>query len=159
MSRFDAAYKAALANPEVTVNTGAVTPVTPEATHKASEHEEQVALFDWATAAEGEHPELAMLFAIPNGGARHPAVAAQLKAEGVRAGVPDVFLAVARGSVNGKTHHGLFIELKVKPNKATEAQCAWIDSLRAFGFSAVICYGAQDAINVIKAYLAQEGTE
>jgi hypothetical protein len=152
----DIALDAARANPDVTV----ITPVTAMPAdaarwlaahpHGASEHEEQVALFEWAEMAQGEHPELAMLFAIPNGGQRHPAVAAQLKVEGVKAGIPDLFLAVARGR-----WHGLFIELKVKPNKATEAQHAWIDSLRYYGYSAVICFGAQDAINVIKAYLSQ----
>jgi hypothetical protein len=118
------------------------------------EHAEQVALFDWADAMQGEHPELAMLFAIPNGGARSPVVGAQLKAEGVKAGVPDIFLAVARGR-----WHGLFVELKRsdRSNHATSAQRAWIEMLRRYGFSAVVCYGAQDAISTIMAYLTQEG--
>ena len=54
-----------------------------------SEHDEQVLIFKWARLSEGRWPELALLFAIPNGGHRHKAVAAKLKAEGVRAGVPD----------------------------------------------------------------------
>jgi len=118
------------------------------------EHDEQVALFDWADAMQGEHPELCMMFAIPNGGARHPAVAAQLKAEGVKAGVPDVFLACARGR-----WHGLFVELKRadRSNHATSAQRAWMEMLRRYGYSACVCYGAQEAISTIMAYLGQEG--
>ena len=117
------------------------------------EHDEQVELFEWADAAQGEHPELCMLFAIPNGGARHPAVAAQLKAEGVKAGVPDIMLAVARGR-----WHGLFVELKRadRSNHATSAQRAWMEMLRRYGYSAVVCYGATDAINAIMGYLTQE---
>lgn len=117
------------------------------------EHDEQAALFAWADTAQGEHPELAMLFAIPNGGARHPAVAAQLKAEGVKAGVPDVFLACARGR-----WHGLFVELKRadRSNHATSAQRAWMEMLRRYGFSAVVVYGAQEAQQAIMAYLEQE---
>lgn len=117
------------------------------------EHDKQAALFAWADAAQGEHPELAMLFAIPNGGARHPAVAAQLKAEGVKAGVPDVFLACARGR-----WHGLFVELKRadRSNHATSAQRAWMEMLRRYGYSAIVCYGAQEAISTIMAYLTQE---
>ena len=116
------------------------------------EHDEQSALFEWANAAQGEHPELCMLFAIPNGGARHPAVAAQLKAEGVKAGVPDIFLAVARGR-----WHGLFVELKRadRSNHATSAQRAWMEMLRRYGYSAIVCYGATDAINAIMGYLTQ----
>ncbi len=117
------------------------------------EHDEQVALFAWADAMQGEHPELAMLFAIPNGGARHPAVAAQLKAEGVKAGVPDVFLACARGR-----WHGLFVELKRadRSNHATSAQRAWIEMLRRYGYATMVCYGATEAINAIMGYLTQE---
>jgi hypothetical protein len=118
------------------------------------EHAEQVALFDWADAMQGEHPELAMLFAIPNGGARHPAVAAQLKAEGVKAGVPDIFLACARGR-----WHGCFIELKRsdRSNHATSAQRAWIEMLRRYGYVSVVAYGCAEAQQAIMAYLTQEG--
>ena len=117
------------------------------------EHDEQVELFAWAEYAQTEHPELCMLFAIPNGGARHPAVAAQLKAEGVKAGVPDIMLAVARGR-----WHGLFVELKRadRSNHATSAQRAWMEMLRRYGYSAVIAYGAQEARQAIMAYLTQE---
>ena len=119
-----------------------------------TEHEEQVALFQWAEANEGAMPELALLFAVPNGGCRPMATAAMLREGGVKAGVPDVFLACARGR-----WHGLFVELKRadRSNHATIAQRAWIEMLRLYGFSAVACYGAQDAISTIMAYLTQEG--
>lgn len=118
------------------------------------EHDEQSELFRWAEYAQTEHPELAMLFAIPNGGARHPAVAAQLKAEGVKAGVPDIFLACARGRF-----HGLFVELKRadRSNHATSAQRAWIEMLRRYGYSAVVAYGCAEAQQAIMSYLVQEG--
>src|SRR5262245_64718583 len=48
-----------------------------------------------------------LCFAIPNGGARDVITAGRLKAEGVRAGVPDVCLPVARAG-----YHGLFLEVK-----------------------------------------------
>lgn len=72
-----------------------------------TEHEEQKALIEWSAWMSNARPELSLMFAVPNGGDRHPAVAAKLKAEGVKAGVPDIFLPVPR---NG--YHGLFIELK-----------------------------------------------
>jgi hypothetical protein len=52
-------------------------------------------------------PELIWLFAIPNGGDRNRIVAANLKAEGVKSGVADLLLPVAR-----QGYHGFFIEMK-----------------------------------------------
>lgn len=113
-----------------------------------SEHDEQVKLFQWAQLSEGRWPELALLFAIPNGGKRHVAVARKLKAEGVKAGVPDICLPVARGRRNA-----LFIELKHGRNKATEKQLAWIDGLRAAGNRAEIAYEFEGAKALMERYL------
>ncbi len=123
-----------------------------------SEHDEQCALFAWAAAMEGAHPELACMFAVPNGGARHPAVAAQLKAEGVRDGAPDIFLPVMRRGVDGRTWGGLFVELKRADhsNGPTPEQRVWIERLRSYGYRALVCYGADEAIAAILAYLTQE---
>ena len=124
-----------------------------------TEHEEQVALFQWAAANEGEHEELKLLFAVPNGGYRPMTTAAQLKAEGVRSGVPDCFLAVPRSGVNNVGRYGgLFLELKRRDrsNHATPLQKEWIERLSQYGYKAVVCYGAQEAIDTIKAYLGIE---
>jgi len=122
-----------------------------------SEHDEQCDLFAWADAAQAAMPELMLMFAIPNGGARHPAVAAQLKAEGVRRGVPDIFLAAIRRGQDGRIYGGLFVELKRadRSNHATPEQRAWIDALREAGYMAIVAYGADEAIAAITAYLAQ----
>ena len=53
---------------------------------------EQVALFGWAEYNEAYYPELRLLYAIPNGGHRHKAMSAELKAEGVKPGVPNLCL-------------------------------------------------------------------
>ena len=62
-----------------------------------TEHIEQALLFKWATFSSGKYPELEYMFAIPNGGYRHYRTAADLKSEGVKSGVPDIMLPVARG--------------------------------------------------------------
>ena len=118
-----------------------------------TEHEEQVALFQWAEAHEAQYPSLAMLAAIPNGGYRPMTTAAMLREEGVKAGLPDMALFCQRGGKGA-----LFIELKRRDrsNHATDAQRDWIERLRAAGYMAVVCYGAQEAIDVITTYLAQE---
>ena len=154
-------YRAILAgNPELVVadDPGAVTAAQLEkAVGKGApvptEHEEQVALFQWAEANEGRWPELRNLVAFPNGGYRPMATAAMLREEGVKAGLPDMALFCQRGGKGA-----LFIELKRRDrsNHATDAQRDWIERLRAAEYMAVVCYGAQEAIDVITTYLAQE---
>ena len=118
---------------------------------KKTEHSEQVALFDWARGNEARHLQLGLLFAIPNGGKRHIVTGKKLKAEGVKSGVPDIFLGVPK---NGK--HGLFVELKVKPNKPSKNQLWWIYSLRAEGYAVEVCYGFEEAKDAIINYLGIE---
>ncbi len=112
------------------------------------EAEEQAALFRWALLSRGRIPELDLLFHIPNGGSRHPREAANLKRQGVKAGVPDLFLPIARGK-----YHGLFIEMKAGKNKPTEKQEGWIQSLKEQGYAAKVCYGCGAAIEAITKYL------
>ena len=118
-----------------------------------SEHVEQVRLFTWAHYARGTHPALSLLYAIPNGGARHPVVAAKLKAEGVKRGVPDICLPVARGK-----WHGLYIELKrQRGTRPSDDQIMWIASLSNAGYRAVWCRGWEAAREVIENYLRGAG--
>ena len=95
-------------------------------------------------------PELHLMHAIPNGGKRDIRTAAKLKAEGVKPGVPDIFLPVPRG---GK--HGLYIELKRrKGGTVSAAQEAWIRALTEQGYVCAVCHGATAARDEIEAYMA-----
>jgi hypothetical protein len=125
---------------------------------KRSEHDEQVALFQMAALHEARIPELRCLFAIPNGGHRHKAVAAKLKAEGVKAGVPDVCLPVPGdwSFYDGYKSHALYIEMKVGKNKPTEKQTAWIKELRTANNRVEVCYSADEAWKVITDYLGED---
>jgi len=114
-----------------------------------TEHDEQKALFQWAAANARVHPSLSLLYAIPNGGHRHKAVAAKLKAEGVKRGVPDICLPVSNADFNG-----LYIELKRRKNSsASSEQRKWISSLQGQGYQAVVCKGWDEARKVIQNYL------
>jgi hypothetical protein len=115
---------------------------------RVSEHAEQVALMQWARLHERRYPDLALLHAIPNGGWRHPAVAAGLKREGVKPGVPDLDLPAPRGQ-----WHGLRIELKAAKGILSDAQTWWIEQLRARGYRAEVCRGWEAARDVIVDYL------
>ena len=129
----------------------------PNTAGAGSESAEQKTLFEfWALAAGSRFnlPE-AVLFAVPNGGRRDVITAARLKAEGVRAGVPDVMLAVARGG-----YHGLFLELKRRSNagsakgRVSTSQKDVHEKLTEQGYRVVVAHGAQEAINAICDYLS-----
>lgn len=116
---------------------------------KSSEGEEQAALFEWASWNVGRLPELRLMFHVPNGGSRNKIEAAKLKAQGVKAGVPDVWLPVARGAF-----HGLVIEMKVGKNKTTADQKEWIRLLIEQKYATRVCYGWQEAREAIERYLS-----
>ena len=113
-----------------------------------TEEQEQILVFAWARLHENKWPELCLLHHIPNGGKRTKAEAARFKRAGVKAGVPDICLPVARHGF-----HGLYIELKADKGKVSEAQANWIFALQKQGYQAVVCYGAEAAIDVIREYI------
>ena len=117
-----------------------------------SEHLEQCAVIEWCDIQRHVYPGVDLIFAIPNGGHRHKKVAVKMKNEGVKAGVPDLFLPVAR---NG--YHGLFIEMKFGRRKPTDSQTEWLDTLSREGYCAAVCWGAADAIETIEDYYGVGG--
>lgn len=116
-----------------------------------TEAQEQASLFQWAAWAARKHPELRMLYHIPNGGSRDVREARHLKAQGVRPGVPDICLPVPRGD-----YAALYIELKRRERgRVSDAQCAWLAALNRAGNRAVVCRGWEAARDVILDYLMQ----
>ena len=114
-----------------------------------TEDEEQMQIFSWAMYQRGKHPELALLFHIPNGGKRGKAEAARFKAMGVKSGVPDLCLPVSRGG-----YHGLYIELKRRRGgQVSGDQREWIDALRVQGFHVKVCRGSDEAIRLLFDYI------
>ena len=123
-----------------------------------TEHEEQVRVVDWAKVCAGQWPELRLLHAIPNGGSRASAEdrkgnryspeAQRLRDEGVKAGVPDLDLPIAR-----RGFHGLRIEMKASDGRVSPDQDWWIHELTDQGYLAVVKYSADEAIATIKWYL------
>ena len=110
----------------------------PEAVRQRRRCEEwatQVALFKWASYAHTQYPELVLMFHIPNGGKRNLIEATRLKAAGVKAGVPDIFLPVQR-----KQFGGLFLELKSAKGKSTINQSLWQNSLQNEGYVVAVCH-------------------
>lgn len=115
------------------------------------EHAEQVVVIQWWAAQHALYglPEFA-LYAIPNAAKRSFQLAAYCKAEGLRSGIPDLFLAVPRFDIDAG---GLYLEMKIKPGKPSETQLVVIDSFRQLGYHVVICWSADEAIRAIRGYL------
>ncbi len=119
-------------------------------TVQVSEHLEQVRYFAWVKKHRHTHEQLQLAFAIPNGGFRHKAVAARMKAEGVEPGIPDIFISVPQGGFPG-----LYIEMKSKAPSArlSNTQEVKIRLIRQYGYKVQVCKGAEQAIAATKAYL------
>lgn len=96
-----------------------------------------------------------LIYHVPNGGHRVKAVAAKLKAQGVKAGIPDLVLPMARGG-----YFGLYIEFKatVEPAPVSPRQHACIRRLNAQGYLAIVCRGHFDVMEQLRAYLLLPAT-
>lgn len=118
---------------------------------------EQIALFQWIRLQMRVWPELKLAHHIPNGAylgrdrtaaARHMA---KLKAMGLKPGVFDVFLPVARHG-----WHGLYIEMKSKEGDLSDEQEDFGRSVANEGYAVFICRTFEQARNVVVQYLFGE---
>lgn len=107
-----------------------------------SEAQEQAAVIQWCDMRR------IPVFHVPNGGSRDRREAANLKRQGVRAGVPDLVVPVARC---GK--HSLYIEMKTKTGRVSPKQREWLELLDAQGMACAVCRGAAEAIECIGMYM------
>lgn len=152
---------------------------------------EQVALFQWANMAASfgltaandpksytvpgraaQHaylerdtiPVLHRLHSIKNAGHGDAVRGARSAAEGVKAGVPDVFLPVQRRFIDNKRqsdwhYAGLYIELKRVASKTRKAgiqsnvQSDWQEYLQGAGYHVQVCFGWEAARDCLLDYL------
>ncbi len=89
-------------------------------------------------------------FAVPNGGKRTPAEGAHLRALGLTAGIPDIFMSIA-----AQGYHGLYIEMKSKHGALTYKQMDAIKYLQAEGYKCIVCHSIIEAIDQVKDYLKE----
>lgn len=109
----------------------------------STEHEEQRELVRWFRQTY----KGVRIFAIPNGGARSPATAGRLKAEGVSSGVPDLCIPAWR----------LWVEMKrTKGGSVSPEQKDWIKYLEDVGYCVKVCKGAEAAKLQIQAFVTIE---
>lgn len=115
-----------------------------------SESAEQIGFVQWF---EGAFAGVRILH-VPNGGHRAMSVARKLKAEGVKAGVPDLFIPVWR----------IWIEMKrAKGGRLLADQKDWIEYLQGVGYTVIVAHGARDAslklLDVLRERKAQRGSQ
>ena len=123
------------------------------------EFQHQCVAVQWARMQERRFPELRFLFAIPNAFGRKitPAQAGRYKAEGVRAGPPDLCLPLV---IPGEAA-GLWVEMKApeqrtaKAGGLSESQLDFRTHLIAEGYEHHVCYDGQEAMDILKDYHAR----
>lgn len=137
----------------------------------AKETDVQAAVVAWATLMESRWPDLEVLYAIPNAGGytgtfkQNMLRVLKMKREGVKSGVPDLHLPVARGG-----HLSLYLELKrevvkaekrgvaVTRTRTTREQDDWHARLRKQGHHVVVCWTAEEAQEELERYLEMQPT-
>jgi hypothetical protein len=133
---------------------------SPRGTRRApvpTEAQEQRALIQWAAqgAPAAMRRDLELLHAVPNAGGftggfrRNGRRVVGGMAQGVKAGVPDLFLPVPRGGANG-----LYIEMKRRRDyRVSEEQAQWLNRLARLGYACAVACGAEAAQEAVQDYL------
>ena len=97
-----------------------------------SESDEQIGFVSWF---EAQFPGV-RIFHIPNGGHRAMSVAKKMKAEGVRSGVPDLYIPAWK----------IWVEMKrTTGGRLSSDQKDWIEYLSGIGDEVIVANGATDA--------------
>lgn len=141
--------------------------ITPEQLAKAgTEHAHQTAFFCWLYQAANTDSRLAFAFAIPNGGERGKVQASRLKAEGVKVGVPDIFIPIPVMQEDDYflvvKYCGLWIEMKRPDSEGKKAgliagdQLRWQEYLISQEYCHKVAFGYCQAIEYTIEYLKQD---
>lgn len=115
-----------------------------------SEHEEQKAICQWLDIHD------VLYHSIPNGVVLSGDSIARgrymnyLKAEGLRSGVPDLFICDITHFCSEIGVRGVYVEMKAEKGIVSPNQQKWCDRLSARGFRVVVAYGYDDAVRQLK---------
>lgn len=108
-----------------------------------------IQVFDWVTWAAIQDPRLNIIHHVANERRCSPFAGKILKRKGVKSGIPDICCPIP----NDK-YHGLYVELKVKLNKLSTTQIEVGKLLSALGYLVRVAWSGEEAIEIIKTYLA-----
>ena len=125
-------------------------PTPPRAKARNRESRMQQAIVKWwACQCRAFGVPEHLLMAFPLQAARTAQNGARMKAEGVRKGTPDMFLAVKRGPCAG-----LWLENKTTEGVVAPEQKAFMQDLFAFGYKVAVCRDFDEARTQIVQYLS-----
>ena len=115
-----------------------------------TESQHQANIFKWSLqpSIRSKYPCLKLLYHTANERNCSAAEGANLKRQGVKKGVPDLHLPVARGP-----YHSLYIELKTETGNEMKEQTWWREELTAQGNFSSVCHGWEAAVRTIEWYL------
>lgn len=119
---------------------------------KESEHDIQSTFFQLVSRKAVSDRRWNNIFAIPNGARMSMSQANKMKREGLKRGVPDVFVAYP-----SKLAHGLFLEFKSKGRYPEKEQREWMARLKSAGFDCAIVRDPIEAAEIVSKHL--EGGE
>ncbi len=108
------------------------------------EHQLQAACIAWYD----KNVKDIITFAIPNGGKRSKKVAQEMKEEGVRKGVFDLFMVYANHGYNG-----LFIEMKTPTGTLSKDQKSFMLYCQRHNYKCVVAKTIEQFQHEIRAYL------
>lgn len=117
-------------------------------------HEQQAVIQWWDVASKSYGLDCRLLYAVPNGMrlGRDPKSRmiemVMLKKTGLRPGVSDLVLAVAR-----RQYHGAYLEMKSEIGRASDEQADFLELVKQQGYFGVVCNGADEAIATLKGYI------
>lgn len=109
---------------------------------------QQIAFFDYCRLVASHHAAWRMAYHIPNESKASIQRRITMARAGVKKGMPDICIPIA----NDK-YHSLYIEMKVKPNKASPHQVEMMCELMANGNYACICWSSAEAIDMVTKYI------
>jgi hypothetical protein len=112
---------------------------------------EMFAFFDACKLLSHVHPAYALAWHVPNERKASIKRRVSMARAGVKKGVPDITVPVPN-----KRYAGLYIEMKVKPNRPSPEQLELIEALKRAGNYALVCYSAEEALKVLQNYITNQ---
>ena len=116
---------------------------------KKREHPEQDMQIDFITKFRKKYPCLKPLLFSTHGESLYKRQ--DLIKMGAASGIPDMFFCLVLGR-----YGGLWIELKVQPNKPSKEQLDFMQDVEMAGYKAEVCYSCLEALKAIEEYLDQD---
>jgi hypothetical protein len=116
-----------------------------------SEHKDQAVVMSWLSL---NYPDV-LAFAVPNAAKRTHWESQRLRAEGMRPGVPDIYIEEARGGWFGlRVEMKKLSEIRAINGGLSDKQLEVREILMRKGYKVVTCYGSEHALKTIEYYLS-----